>query len=154
MIVSDAGPSDRVPPYRFALRTRVEITDTDLGEVVYYGRYSVLVDRAVVAYRRYLGIPPLGPPGHFFVVRHWEMSYRASAVFDDLLEIHVRVVKLGRASHTVHARIDEIGGEEPRLLAEGVATITGLTHVGGRPTRIPDEMVSLIRGFEDPAGLS
>ena len=69
-----AGPTDRVPPFRFSARFRVELADTDLGAVVYYGRYPVLVDRATIAYRRHLGVEPLGPPGHLSSCAPWSSS--------------------------------------------------------------------------------
>ena len=67
-----SGPTDRVPPFRFSAVSRVDVAETDLGAVVYYGRYVHHVDRAVIAYRRHVGIPPLGPDGHLFVVRRLE----------------------------------------------------------------------------------
>lgn len=149
MIVSEAGPSDRVPPYRFALRTRVEITDTDLGEVVYYGRYSTLLDRAIIAYRRHLGIPPLGPEGHMFMVRRMEVDYRSSARFDDLLDIHVRTVEVGRASHVVEGRVDAVDGESRRHLIDARVVLVGVRPTDPpRPSPMPPEMSEALRAFE------
>ena len=50
-----AGAPDATrPPFSYRLRTRVEISDTDLGAVVYYARYPHYLDQGVVAYRRQL----------------------------------------------------------------------------------------------------
>lgn len=149
--VADAGPSDRVPPFGFSLVSRVELTDTDLGAVVYYGRYPTLLDRAVVAYRRHLGIVPLGSPGHLFVVRSLALDYHASARFDDLVETFVRTSRLGRSSHEVRARIERLSDAAPVLIAEARLTVVGLDGYGGRPSAIPEPMRRAVTEFEPPA---
>jgi len=67
--VTAGAPDATRPPFSSRLRTRVEISDTDQGAVVHHARYPHHLDRGVVAYRRHLGIPPLGPEGHLFVAR-------------------------------------------------------------------------------------
>jgi acyl-CoA thioester hydrolase len=133
------------------VRSRVEIADTDLGEVVYYGRYPHHVDRGVVAYRRALGIPPLGPDGHLFVVRSMHIDYRSSARFDDELEILVRTAEVGRTSHTAQVRIDRLGADGAREhVADARLVVVGLAAYGGRPSRMPDHMRRAIEEFEGP----
>ena len=102
-----------MPPFRFSAVSRVDVAETDLGAVVYYGRYVHHVDRAVIAYRRHVGIPPLGPDGHLFVVRRLEVDYRAPARFDDEVEAFVRVTRLGGSSHQYAVRLERIGGGPP-----------------------------------------
>lgn len=138
-------PATAATAPRFAVRTRVEIADTDLGGVVYYGRYPHLVDRAVIAYRRRLGIPPLGPDGHLFVVRSLEVDYLAPARFDDELEIGVRTAEVGRSSHAVHVSIARDGGGR---VAEARLVVVGVSSYGGRPTRVPDALRAAIDAFE------
>jgi acyl-CoA thioester hydrolase len=137
------------PVFRFSVRSRVEIADTDLGAVVYYGRYPHHVDRGVVAYRRKLGIPPLGPEGHLFVVRSMHIDYHSSARFDDELDILVRTADIGRTSHTAQVRIDRLGaGDTREHVAEARLVVVGLGAYGGRPSRMPDEMRRAIETFE------
>lgn len=145
--IADAGPTDRVPPFRFSARSRVDVADTDLGAVVYYGRYPVHIDRAVLAYRRHLGIPPLGPPGHLFLVRSLAVDYLAPARFDDEVEALVRVSAIGRSSHSMELRLERLG-EEPAALAEARLVIVGVAAYGGRPTRVPERMREAIAAFE------
>jgi len=143
-----AGPTDRVPPFRFSARARVDVAETDLGAVVYYARYPHHLDRAVLAYRRHMGIPLLGPEGHLFVVRSLQIDYRASARFDDLLETFVRVSALGRSSHTISARMERVGDGDPLHVADATLVIVGLGAYGGRPSRVPDTMREAITAFE------
>ena len=147
--LADAGPTDRVPPFRFSSRSRVDVSDTDLGAVVYYGRYPVHIDRAVLAYRRHLGIPALGPEGHLFVVRSLSIDYLTSARFDDEIEVLVRVADLGRSSHAMELRIERLGDPVVHV-ADSRLVIVGLSEYGGRPSRMPDGMRAAIRGFEGP----
>jgi acyl-CoA thioester hydrolase len=147
-----AGPTDRVPPFGFSARFRVELTDTDLGAVVYYGRYPTFVDRAAIAYRRHLGITPLGPPEHLFVVRAIELEYFSSARFDDEMEVFVRASAVGRTSHTIEVRMERLDGDgEGSLVAAGRLTVVGLREYGGRPSRMPPEMREAIEAFEGAA---
>lgn len=148
-VIADAGPTDRVPPFRFSARSRVDVAETDLGAVVYYGRYPHHIDRAVLAYRRHLGIPSLGPSGHLFVVRSLQIDYRASALFDDDVEVLVRVSELGRSSHTIQARLERVGEREPAHLADATLVLVGLGGYGGRPSRMPDGMRRAIAEFEE-----
>ena len=145
---ADAGPSDRVPPFRFSARSRVDIAETDLGAVLYYARYPHHLDRAVLAYRRHLGIPLLGPEGHLFVVRSLALEYRSSARFDEELEVFVRVAELGRTSHTVEARMERVGGEGAAHVADARLVVVGLAAYGGRPSRVPEAMRESIAAFE------
>jgi acyl-CoA thioester hydrolase len=149
--IADAGPTDRIPPFRFSARARVDVAETDLGAVVYYARYPHHLDRAVLAYRRHLGIPGLGPAGHLFVVRSLHVDYLASARFDDLVETLVRVSALGRTSHTMEARLEAIGADGPVRLANATLVLVGLAEYGGRASRMPEEMRAAIAGFEGPA---
>jgi acyl-CoA thioester hydrolase len=133
------------------MRQRVDIADTDLGAVVYYGRYVHYLDRAVVEYRRYLGIPPLGPEGHLFVVRNLTVSYQSSARFDDLVEVFVRTSRIGRTSHTHEARIERVASTGAgTLLAEIELTVVGITsYEAGRPSRMPEPMRTALTDFEE-----
>ncbi len=137
---ADAGPTDRVPPFRFSARSRVDVAETDLGAIVYYARYPHHIDRAILAYRRHVGIPLLGPPGHLFVVRSLGIDYRQSVRFDDELEVFVRIATMGRSTHTISVRIERVGDREPEHVADATLVIIGLTKYGGRPSRMPESM--------------
>jgi acyl-CoA thioester hydrolase len=150
--IAHAGPTDRVPPFRFSAVSRVSVADTDLGAVAYYGRYAHHLDRAAIAYRRHLGIPPLGPEGHVFVVRSLAVDYRASARFDDEVEAFVRVTDLGRTVHTMQARLERLTDAGSQHLADARLVIVGLAAYGGRPSRMPAVMHDAVAAFEGLPG--
>jgi acyl-CoA thioester hydrolase len=85
--------------YAFAARTRVGFSDTDAQGIVYYGRYNPYFDLARVEYLRSLELLRYEGAGEF-VMRANDVEYFAPARFDDELEIHVRVARVGRTSVT------------------------------------------------------
>src|ERR1700745_300800 len=86
-------------PFKFSARTRVGFSDTDAQGVVYYGRYNPYFDLARVEYLRSLGLLHRDAGGDF-VMRANDVEYFAPARFDDELEIHARVSRIGRTSIT------------------------------------------------------
>jgi acyl-CoA thioester hydrolase len=86
-------------PFKFSARTRVGFSDTDAQGIVYYGRYNPYFDLARVEYLRSLGLLFYKGPGDF-VMRANDVEYFAPAVFDDEIEVFVRVSRVGRTSVT------------------------------------------------------
>jgi acyl-CoA thioester hydrolase len=145
-----AGPIDRRPPFRFAARCRVWFSDTDAQGVVYYGRYLPYFDFARLEYHRYLGLTGLWQGEQEFVMRAMNVEYEAPAVFDDLLEIHIRTARIGRTSVTMECAAYRVADD--RLMCTAVQTLV-LVSVGGdrRPTPIPDSYRETIEAFEGAA---
>ena len=85
--------------YAFTARTRVGFSDTDAQGIVYYGRYNPYFDLARVEYLRSVGLLRYESAGEF-VMRANDVEYFAPARFDDELEIHVRIARVGRTSIT------------------------------------------------------
>lgn len=136
--------------FRFALRTRVDFSDTDVTGVVYYGRYPALFDRAIVAYRRDVGIDLLGPDGHHYLIRAVAAEYHGSLRFDDEIDIHVRIAEIGRTSHCYQLRVDRVVGDERIHCVDGKITIVGVDGYGegARPSPMPAELRRAIEAFE------
>lgn len=146
----DAGDEVSRSPFRFSLTASVELADTDLYGVVYYGRYTRLFDRAVAAYRRHLDLPPLGVPDHFPVVRRLEVEYLASARYGDALMVFVRVSRIGETSLTVDLVICRVDAEGPEDLVIAQIVAVGLDEEG-RPSPVPAETRAAITAFEGGA---
>jgi acyl-CoA thioester hydrolase len=87
------------PPFKFSARTRVGFSDTDAQGIVYYGRYNPYFDLARVEYLRARGLLHEQRAGDF-VMRANDVEYFAPAVFDDEIEVFVRVARVGRTSVT------------------------------------------------------
>src|SRR5207302_3730521 len=93
-------PTDRKPPFKYSSLTRVGFSDTDAQGIVYYGRYLPYFDSARVEYHRHLEMLETRPREHEFVMRANTIEYLAPARFDDLVEVFIRVSRLGRTSVT------------------------------------------------------
>jgi acyl-CoA thioester hydrolase len=139
--------TDRKPPFRYAAMARVWFSDTDAQGVVYYGRYMPYFDLSRTEYHRHLGRPHLD--GVDFAMRAMSVDYVAPARFDDLLEIFVRVERIGTTSITYdHAayRIDDDGGET--LMATAKATLVCIALDARRAVPVPDAFRETVTEFE------
>src|SRR4051794_17947012 len=93
-----AGPTDRREPFRFSAPAGVWFSDPDAQGVVYSGRYLPYFDHARLEYHRHLGLTAMWHGPREFVMRAMSVEYEAPAVFDDLLEVFVRMSRIGRTS--------------------------------------------------------
>ncbi|HET7130295.1 MAG TPA: thioesterase family protein [Gaiellaceae bacterium] len=139
--------TDRKAPFRYAAYARVAFSDTDAQGVVYYGRYMPYFDLARVEYHRHLGRPHLGNVD--FAMRALTIEYLAPARFDDLLEIFVRVERIGTTSITYdHAayRLNDEEGDE--LMATAKATLVCIDLDKRRAVAVPEAFGEQVTAFE------
>ena len=139
--------TDRRPPFRYAAYTRVGFSETDAQGVVYYGRYLPYFDLARTEFHRHLGRVTLGDVD--FAMRATTVEYVAGARFDDLLEVFVRVERIGRTSITYdHAayRIDDDGSDT--LMATAKATLVCIALAERKAVPVPPEFRERIAEFD------
>jgi len=122
--------------YAFSARTRVGFSDTDAQGVVYYGRYNPYFDFARVEYVRSLGLLHRDEGGEF-VMRANDVEYFAPARFDDELEIHVRVARIGRTSMTYEFAAHRL--PEGTLMVTAHQTLVFVDPAARRPIPIPGD---------------
>ncbi len=120
--------------YAFSARTRVGFSDTDAQGVVYYGRYNPYFDLARAEYLRSLGLLHLEADGEF-VMRANDVEYFAPARFDDELDIHVRVARIGRTSMTFEFAAFKVA--DGTLLVTAHQTLVFIDRDARRPIPIP-----------------
>ena len=136
--------NDRKPPFRYSAFTRVWFSDTDAQGIVYYGRYLPYFDHARTEYHRHLGRIDLG--GCEFVMRASNLEYFAPARFDDLLEVFVRIERIGRSSITYdHAayRVDD-----DLLMVTAKQTLVLVEHHERKAMPVPEAYRERIGAFE------
>jgi acyl-CoA thioester hydrolase len=139
--------TDRKPPFKYAALARVWFSDTDAQGVVYYGRYLPYFDHARVEYHRHLGLTAgLGEASREFVMRASELEYHAPARFDELLEVYVRIERIGRSSVTYDHAAFRV--EDDRLMVTAKQTLVLVDRDERRPVAVSDAFRELIRGFE------
>jgi acyl-CoA thioester hydrolase len=138
--------TDEKPPFKYAARTRVGFSDTDAQGIVYYGRYVPYFDLARVEYHRHLGLSNDAVEGNEFVMRAMNVEYHAPAVFDDLLEIFVRLARIGRTSATyefaAYREADDV------LMVTAAQTLVLVDLQERKACEIPEAFVETVRAFE------
>jgi acyl-CoA thioester hydrolase len=136
------------PPFKFSTTHRVGFSDTDAQGIVYYGRYLPYFDRARVEYHRSLGLLGLevGKEGNEFVMRALTVDYHAPAVFDDLIEVYVRMARIGRTSATYE--LAAYRARDDVLLVTASQTLVLVDLQERQAVPIPESYRETIRAFE------
>jgi len=138
--------SDRKPPFKYSSLTRVGFSDTDAQGIVYYGRYLPYFDGARVEYHRHLGILERERREHELVMRANTIEYLAPARFDDLVEVFIRVSRIGRTSITYNFAAYRI--EDDLLMVTALQTLVLVDLDERRAYPIPEDLIGKIAAFE------
>ena len=146
-VSSAPDPAERAP-FKFSARTRVGFSDTDAQGIVYYGRYMPYFDLARVEYHRMLGLlgMDIGEPGAEFVLRAASVDYLAPAVFDDEIEVLVRVSKIGNTSATYE--FCALRSRDDHLLVRATQTLVLVDLEERKARTIPQEFRDAIGRYE------
>jgi acyl-CoA thioester hydrolase len=138
--------TERKPPFKYAAFTRVGFSDTDAQGIVYYGRYLPYFDLARVEYHRHLDMLESAMRGDQFVMRASSVEYFAPARFDDLIEIFIRLRRIGRTSATYECAAYRVDDDVLMVTAEQTLVLIDLAE--RRPRPIPDWYRERIGAFE------
>jgi YbgC/YbaW family acyl-CoA thioester hydrolase len=139
-------PTERRPPFKYSALARVWFSDTDAQGIVYYGRYLPYFDHARVEYHRHLGLSAIGRGGDEFVMRASTVDYHAPARFDELLEVFVRLKRIGRTSVTYECAAYRMDDDVLMVTADQTLVLVDLDE--RRPRPIPDDFRATMRAFE------
>jgi acyl-CoA thioester hydrolase len=138
----------RRPPFGYAAYARVAFSDTDAQGVVYYGRYMPYFDLARTEFHRHLGGGNFGNAD--LAMRATSVEYHAGARFDDLLEVFVRVERIGRTSITYdHAAYRIEDDADDVLMATAKATLVCIDLAERRAVPVPAEFRARVAAFGD-----
>jgi acyl-CoA thioester hydrolase len=138
--------TDRKPPFKYSAIARVWFSDTDAQGIVYYGRYLPYFDHARTEYHRHLGTSVHHLGAREFVMRASNVEYHAPARFDDVLEIFIRLARIGRTSATYEGAAYRM--EDDVLMVTASQTLVLVDLEERRACEIPAEYRALIRTFE------
>ena len=135
-------------PFKFSANTRVAFSDTDAQGIVYYGRYLPYFDLARVEYHRSLALlgMDIGEEGQEFVMRACTIEYFAPAVFDDVVEVRVRLARIGRTSATWE--FAAYRAKDDVLMVTATQTLVLVDLDERKAVPIPDAYRKAIRAFE------
>ncbi|TCS63148.1 tol-pal system-associated acyl-CoA thioesterase [Varunaivibrio sulfuroxidans] len=129
----------------FVLPVRVYYEDTDAGGVVYYANYLKFAERARSEMLRRLGIENATLQERHrltFVVRSVSAQYFKPARLDDLLDVGLRLTKVGGASLEGVQSIRRDGEELVRLEIR-----LGCMKLDGGPGRMPEAIRRKLQDF-------
>lgn len=87
--------------FSFSYQLRVRWAEVDKQGIVFNGHYLTYFDVAVTEYYRAIGLPypeGLAQHGTDLYAKKAVIEYHRSAEYDDLLDVHMRVARLGRSS--------------------------------------------------------
>src|SRR3954451_10629805 len=132
-------------PFKFSAETRVGFSDTDAQGVVYYGRYMPYFDLARVEYHRQFEQVRAELGSRQFVMRAMNVEYHAPARFDDLIEVDVRISRIGTSSVTYEFAA-YLEGERLAVTATQVLVLVDLDE--RKPCAIPQSWRDKIGEFE------
>jgi acyl-CoA thioester hydrolase len=138
--------TDRKPPFKYAAFTRVGFSDTDAQGIVYYGRYLPYFDLARVEYHRHLELLAEAMHEEQFVMRASSVEYFAPAQFDDLIEIFIRLRRIGRTSATYECAAYRV--DDDALMVTATQTLVLVDLQERRARSIPGWYRDAIRAFE------
>lgn len=133
--------------FGFSHRQRVRWTEVDLQGVVFFGHYYAYFDHGMTEYFRELGYPY---PDAFVdattdtFIKHCECDYHGSARYDDVIDIHVRVARLGRSSLNMAFKITR--GED--LLVTGNVVYVFADPNTRQSKAIPETLRAAVQAFE------
>lgn len=99
-------------------------------------------------YHRNLGLlgMDIGEEGQEFVMRANQIEYLAPAVFDDEIEVYIRIARIGRTSVTYELAAYRARDDE--LMVKATQTLVLVDLDERKAVEIPDSYRDSIRSFE------
>jgi acyl-CoA thioester hydrolase len=134
-------------PYSFFHQLRVRWAEVDRQGIVFNGHYLTYFDVAITEYWRAIDLPypdGVADSGSDLYVVKTLINYKGSAEYDDILDIGVRVSRIGLTSITFQLGIHREG----HLLVDGEVVYVNADPETRRPAPVPDRLRHAIEHFE------
>lgn len=137
--------------FRFSHQLRVRWAEADMQGIVFNGHYLTYADVGITEYFRALGSasPNTDILGSDFFAVRTVLDYQAPAMFDDLLDIHVRIARLGNSSLQFLIGIYR----EQELLVRGEVVYVRADMQTRRPQPIGQDFRDAVQSFETTAAV-
>ena len=134
--------------FKFKETLKVRFAETDAQGVVWNGHYLTYFDVAMTEYLRAMGLAYQQAVGEGleFVLARFAIDYRAPARFDDPVEVHTGITRIGNSSITFG--FEMTNADNDLLLTRGEAIYVVLDRRTGTPTRVPERFRELAGKFE------
>ncbi len=134
--------------FRFSHLLRVRFAETDMQGIVFNGNYMTYYDVAQVEYFRAVGLSyqTLIEMDADTVLAKMTLEFKSTASFDDLLEVHARVAKIGNSSITFNFEI--YPQHQDRLINQAETIYVCVDPKTLKPVRVPDRLRARLSEFE------
>ena len=134
--------------FKFHHDIRVRFADTDLQAIVFNANYLTYYDVAWTEYFRAVGFEwkDLLALGVDTVLARTTMEFKSPARFDEILEVHTRVSKIGTTSLTFEFAIYPQG--EDRLIGSAMSLYVCVDPKTLKSTPVPERLRESIGEFE------
>ena len=131
------------------ISVRVNYSETDQMGVVYHARYVVWLDMARTEHLRHAGMSykEVEAMGVRLAVGELAIRYRQPARYDDQVRVRCWVKELGSRRILFGYAIEHA---ETNLLLATATTAMFSINAEQRPTRLPDQVMRLLRETPDP----
>ena len=133
--------------FRFFDHLRVRWAEVDLQKIVFNGHYLMYFDTAVAGYWRAMALPYHETMAHFdgdMFVRKASVEYMASARYDDMLDVGLKLSRIGTSSMLFTGCV--FRGEQALVTGELVYVFADPVAQVSKP--VPAGLRDLLLGFE------
>lgn len=133
--------------FRFSHTLRVRWAEVDKQDIVFNGHYLTYFDVGVTEYYRAIGKPypdAILAEGSDLYAKKAEIEYHASAEYDDMIDVCVRVCRIGRSSFEF--AIELYRGND--LLVTGALIYVNADPGTRKSAPLPETLKKAFRDFE------
>jgi len=131
-------------PYNFKTSWRVRFDECDLQGMVHHTQIVKYLEIARIDFLRHLGMPykQMLEDGYEFIIRRVAVRYRKPLRFEEIIEVKVGILKMGRASFYLsykvynQAGVLAVEGETEQLCADAGA---------GKPIALPKKYLEALK---------
>ncbi len=132
--------------FRFAYKKRVRYAEIDAQAVLFNSRYLEYFDIGITEYWRAVGMPVAGDGSFEAQVVKTSLEYRKPLRLDELFDIGVAIVRIGRSSMTTRWEVHGSGIDDLRVTGETISAHVDLAAERSLP--VPDWVATLFEAYE------
>ncbi|SMC28645.1 acyl-CoA thioester hydrolase [Desulfacinum hydrothermale DSM 13146] len=134
--------------YKFFTPVRVRYADTDAQGHVFFSNYLIYFDQGLTDYLKAIGYgyDELLREGVDFFYVDAQCTYKGSARFDEVLNVHTRLTRIGKTSFTFQFSIHK--AETDALIASGRIVAVAVDTETRRPVPVPEGLRRAVEAYE------
>jgi acyl-CoA thioester hydrolase len=133
--------------FRFSHTLRVRWAEVDMQNIVFNGHYLTYFDVGVTEYYRAIGKPypdAILAEGSDLYAKKAEIEYHVSAEYDDVIDVCVRVSRIGRSSFEFTIELYRAS----ELLVTGLLIYVNADPATRKSAPLAESLTSAFRDFE------